>query len=63
MTIKANYTAEEWELITRDPFMAAMAVVAASPSVPVGVVKEMLAVGSVLAEWSGEGSTADDASG
>jgi hypothetical protein len=63
MTIKADYTAEEWELITRAPIMVAMAVVLASPSGPVGVVKEMFAVGSVLEEWSGRGSTADDASG
>ena len=37
--------------------MAAMAVVLASPSGPVGVVKGRCAVGSVLEEWSEEGST------
>ena len=57
MTTKADYTAEEWELIMRAPFMAGMAVIAASPSGPVGVVKEMFAVGRLLAEASGESPT------
>jgi hypothetical protein len=57
VTTKADYTAEEWELIIRAPFMAGMAVVAASPSGPIGMVKEIFAVGRVLAEGSGEGST------
>jgi hypothetical protein len=57
VTTKADYTAEEWELIKRAPLMAGMAVVAASPSGPIGLVKEMFAVGRVLAEGSGEGST------
>jgi hypothetical protein len=30
MTPKADYTAEEWELLIRGPFMAAMAVIAAA---------------------------------
>ena len=57
MTTKADYTAEEWELITRAPFMAAMAVVASSPSGPIGLVKEVFAVGGVLQEVSREGSS------
>jgi len=57
MTTKTDYTAEEWELLMRAPFMAGMAVVAASPSGPIGVVKEMFAVGRVLAEEGTEGST------
>jgi hypothetical protein len=57
VTTKADYTAEEWELIVRAPLMAGMAVVAASPSGPIGMVKEMFAVGRVLAEGSGEDST------
>jgi hypothetical protein len=57
VTTKADYTAEEWELLLRAPFMASMAVVAASPSGPIGVVKEMFAVGRVLAEGGTEGST------
>jgi hypothetical protein len=57
MTTKADYTAEEWDLLTRGPFMAAMAVVAASPSGPIGVIKELSAVGSVFQEASQSGET------
>src|SRR5215475_864989 len=57
MTTKADYTAEEWELLTRGPFVAAMAVVAASPSGPIGVIKELSAVGRVLQEASQSGET------
>jgi hypothetical protein len=57
MTTKADYTAEEWELLTRGPFMAAMAVVAASPSGPIGVIKELSAIGKVLQEASQSGET------
>jgi hypothetical protein len=57
MTTKADYTAEEWELLTKGPFMAAMAVVAASPSGPIGVIKELSAIGQVLEEASQSGET------
>jgi hypothetical protein len=57
MTTKADYTAEEWELLMKAPFMAGMAIVAASPSGPIGVVKEMFAVGRVLVEGTEESST------
>src|SRR5512145_1304050 len=57
MTTKADYTAEEWDLLTRGPFTAAMAVVAASPSGPIGVIKELSAVGRVLQEASQSGET------
>ena len=57
MTTKADYTAEEWELLTRGPFVAAMAVIAASPSGPIGVIKELSAVGRVLQEASQSGET------
>lgn len=50
MTTKASYTPEEWETIMKAPVMAAMAVMAASPSGPIGAAKEMLAVGRVLLE-------------
>jgi hypothetical protein len=52
VTTKADYTAEEWELLTRAPAMVGMAIVAASPSGPVGVVKEMAAIGRALGEAS-----------
>ena len=44
MSTKADYTKEEWDLLVKSPVMAAMAVIAASPSGPIGVVKEMFAV-------------------
>ena len=57
MTTKADYTAEEWDLLTRGPFTAVMAVVTASPSGPIGVIKELSAVGRVLQEASQSGET------
>jgi hypothetical protein len=56
VTTKADYTAEEWELIMRAPLMVAMAVVASSPSGPIGFVKEMFAVGDALQADTQEGS-------
>jgi ABC-type phosphate transport system substrate-binding protein len=59
MTTKADFTADEWKQIQRAPFMAGLAVVAASPSGPFGVVKEMFAVGKMLAEVKTQGSSND----
>ena len=50
MAGKADFTAEEWTQILKAPGWASIAVVAASPSGPFGVVKEMFAAGKVLAE-------------
>lgn len=44
MTTKADYTAEEWQVLMQAPMLTALNVIAASPSGPVGVVQEMLAV-------------------
>ena len=44
MTTKADYTPEEWTLLMQAPMMAAMNVIAASPSGPIGVVQEMMVV-------------------
>ena len=57
MATKADFTAEEWKQIQRAPFMAGLAVVAASPSGPFGVVKEMFAVGKMLGEVKTRGSS------
>src|SRR5262245_31484526 len=57
MATKADFTADEWKQIQRAPFMAGLAVVAASPSGPFGVVKEMFAVGKMLAEVKTQGSS------
>jgi hypothetical protein len=59
MATKADFTAEEWEEIKRAPFMAGLAVVAASPSGPFGVVKEMFAVGRTLAEVKTQAASSD----
>jgi hypothetical protein len=56
VSTKADYSKEEWESLLKAPMMAAMAVVAASPSGPIGVVKEMFAVGKGLLEGA-EGTT------
>jgi hypothetical protein len=44
MTTKADYTPEEWTLLMQAPMLTAMNVIAASPSGPIGVVQEMMAV-------------------
>ena len=50
MSTKTDYSAEEWGLVLKAPLMAGLAVIAASPSGPIGVVREMFAVGKVVAE-------------
>ena len=50
MTIRARFTPEEWTTLLRTPLMAAMVLVAASPSGPLGVARELVAAGRVLAE-------------
>jgi hypothetical protein len=55
VSTKADYSKEEWESLLKAPLMAAMAVVAASPSGPIGAIKEMFAVGKGLLE-GGEGT-------
>jgi hypothetical protein len=57
MATKADFTADEWNQIQRAPFMAGLAVVAASPSGPFGVVKELFAVGKMLGEVKAQGSS------
>ena len=57
MTTKSDFTTEEWNQIRRAPFMAGLAVVAASPSGPFGLIKEMFAVGKMLAEVKTQGAS------
>lgn len=59
MTTKADFSADEWNQIRRGPLMAGLAVVAASPSGPVGVVKEMFAMTRVLTDISARGASND----
>jgi len=56
MTTKADYTAEEWNVIMQAPMAAAMVVMFASPSNPVGLAQETFAVSKMLAENVGKPS-------
>jgi hypothetical protein len=56
MTTKADYTAEEWNVIMQSPMAAAMVVMFASPSNPVGLAQESFAVSKMLAENVGKPS-------
>jgi hypothetical protein len=59
MATKTDFTEEEWAEVKRAPFMAGLAVVAASPSGPFGVVKEMFAVGRTLADVKAKGASSE----
>ena len=59
MLTKTDFTAEEWSVIRRAPFMAGLVVVAASPSGPFGVIKEMFTVGKTLADVKLHGASSD----
>jgi hypothetical protein len=50
VSTRTDYSSEEWKLILRAPLMAALAVVASSPSGPLGLLREMFAVGKLVAE-------------
>ena len=50
MSVKTDYSAEEWKLLLKAPLMAGLAVVAASPSGPLGVLREMFAVGKLVSD-------------
>jgi hypothetical protein len=50
MAAKSDFTSEEWSLLCKSPMLAGLVVVAASPSGPIGVVKEMVAMGRLIAE-------------
>jgi hypothetical protein len=50
MTIKSDFTPEEWQLVFSAAPMVGMAVAAASPSGPIGLMKEMFAVGTTIAD-------------
>jgi hypothetical protein len=50
MANKADFTSDEWAELLKAPGWASLAVVAASPSGPIGVVKEMFAAGKILAD-------------
>jgi hypothetical protein len=45
---KSDFTADEWDLFRKAPLFAGMIVMAASPSGPIGVVKESFAASAAL---------------
>ena len=50
MTVKNRFSPEDWATLVQAPLMAAMAIVAVSPSGPFGVTREMMAAGRVIQE-------------
>jgi hypothetical protein len=50
MATKADFTPEEWKQLKNAPMNAAMYIVTASPSGPIGLVKELVAVGTAVAD-------------
>jgi ABC-type Fe3+ transport system substrate-binding protein len=58
MLTKSNFTPAEWNVIRRARFMVGLVVVA-STSGPVGVVKEMFAVGTMPADVKGDGAASE----
>jgi hypothetical protein len=59
MSTKADYSADEWKALLTAPFMAGLAVAAASPSGPIGVLREMFAVGKILTETKSQAHPSD----
>jgi len=48
MSTKAEFNADEWDLLRSSPLMASILVVAASPSGPIGLVQESTAAGKMI---------------
>jgi hypothetical protein len=59
MANKASFTPDEWKLLSQAPTMAGLVVVAASPSGPLGVLQESLAVGKILTEAKAQSSPSE----
>jgi hypothetical protein len=57
MSSKTDYSADEWKICLKAPLMAGLAVVAASPSGPLGVLREMFAVGKLVSETRTQGGS------
>ena len=57
MTDKTSFTPEEWRQLLRSMSLAGVGVTAASPSGPIGVVKEMFAAGKIVARARTERSS------
>jgi hypothetical protein len=50
MSTKADFSADEWDLLRSSPLMASILVVAASPSGPVGLIQESAAAGKMIVQ-------------
>jgi hypothetical protein len=48
MSTKADFSADEWDLLRTSPMMAGLLVVLASPSGPIGLVQESTAMGKMI---------------
>ena len=57
MAGKSDFTPEEWGLIRKSPLFATLAVVAAEPNGPIGVMKEMFSVAKFIAETKMKGGS------
>jgi hypothetical protein len=56
MTTRADYTDDEWRLISEVPFMAGMAVMMAGKSGPIQLAQEMVAMSKFIAQTAEQGS-------
>ncbi|RZU39791.1 hypothetical protein [Edaphobacter modestus] len=57
MSTKADFSADEWDLLRSSPMMAGILVVAASPSGPIGLVQESAATGRMILGAAGTAQT------
>jgi hypothetical protein len=57
MSTKADYNADEWGLLRTAPMMAAIIVVSASPSGPIGLLKESAAAGKMILQAAQSANT------
>ena len=57
MSTKADYSANEWDLLRTAPMMAAILVVSASPSGPIRLMKEEAAAGKMILEAADSAKT------
>jgi len=48
MSGKADFTVDEWDLLRSSPLMASLLVVAASPSGPLGLIRESAAASKMI---------------
>src|SRR5215472_14758528 len=57
MSTKADFSADQWDLLRSSPMMAAVLVMTASPSGPVGLVQESAAAGTMIVEAANTAQT------